>query len=368
MDRQEKLCPGKDCDEHVTAISPKFLDETKKNHYLLSAMKTLIPLTAIAAIAASGLSNAQQTTAAYSDPSGYVTVKINPGIFNLVGVSLHEPIVISGVIDSVSSNAVVDADVDFSTLDSGVYILELNDGSGIVQEVEVLDSETLTTSDDLSANITGDVTRYSLRKASTLDSVFGADNSKANLVASTDGSDNGVDKVIVQTSTGLQTYFYLNLPGVLVGWFDGSDAAGDKVLNYADGLYVQTVAGSTASDFVVTGQVKLEETASVLQPGFNLLNAVVPAGLTLGTSGLEDFIKQSTDGTTNGGVDTVLIPDPLNPGSFKTYFYLNLPPTFVGWFDGENSADDVKLEGAFFLNNREGTVKPYRINKPTIGS
>ncbi|MGJ8644549.1 MAG: hypothetical protein ACSHX9_14155 [Luteolibacter sp.] len=328
-------------------------------------MKNLIPLAALAAITTTGALQAQ--TQAFSTPSGYVTVSISPGIFNLTGVSLHEPVVLSGVIDSATATTIVDADVDFSALAAGTYILELNDDSGIIQEVTVLDANTLTTVDDLSGSVTGGVTAYKLRPASTLDSVFGADNSKANLVESPDGGDSGVDKIIVQSASGLSTYFYVNAPGVLVGWFDGTGAAGDTVLNYADGLYVQTTPTSTATDFVITGQVKEQNTGSVLNPGFNLLNPVVPAGLTLGTSGLQDYILASTDGG-DTGVDKVLIPDSETPGAFKTYYYVNAPGVFVGWFDGTDPADDVKLEGAFFLNNVEGSVKPYLINGPTLGS
>ena len=328
-------------------------------------MKTFIPFTIAAALAASGLANAQ--TPAFSTPSGYVTVKVNPGVFNLVGVTLHEPIELSGTLDSATSNSVDDADVNFSSLAAGVYILELTDGSGVLQEVTVLDSDTLVTSDDLSGNVSDGVTTYKLRRASTLDSVFGSDNSKANLKPSTDGSANGVDKVIVQTVSGLKSYYYVDIPGTLEGWFDGAASAGDTVLNYADGLYVQTLPGSTATDFVIVGAVKVSETASVLKPGFNLLSAVTPAGLTLGTCGLEAYIAPSTDGSSNGA-DILLIPNPLEPGSFSSYYYVNIPGTLEAWFDGANVADDIALEGAFFLNNLEGSVKPYVINGPTLGS
>lgn len=324
-------------------------------------MKILIPLTTVAMLALSSIAHAQ--TSAFSQPSGYVTVEINPGIFNLVGVSLHEPSLLSGVLDSATTTSVIDTSVDFTSLPDGVYILELDDDSGIIQEVTVVDSNTLRTSDDLSGNITGGTTAYTLRPAATLDSVFGADNSTANLTPSTDGSANGVDTILIQTSTGLSSYYFVDV-GDLTGWFDGEAFAGDTVLNYADGIYVRTLADTTATSFIIAGQVKLEETGSILQPGFNFVNTVTPAGLTLGSSGLQDFIEPSIDGSRNGA-DLVLLPNPLRPGSFVTYYYVDTSG-FTGWFDGEARADDVELNGAFFIRNLEGTVKPYRINGPTI--
>ena len=271
----------------------------------------------------------------------------------------------SGTLDSATAASVDDADVDFSSLPAGIYILELTDGSGVVQEVEVVDTDTLSTPDDISASVTGDVTTYTLRPASTLDSVFGADNSKANLSPSTDGSTSGADIVWVQTASGLQQFYYVDIPGTLEGWFDGSEPAGDTVLNYADGLYVQTQPSSTANSFTVVGEVKVAATSSVLIPGFNLLNAVAPAGLTLGESGLQAYIEPSTDGSETGA-DLVLIPDLANPGSFKTYYYVDIPGTLQAWFDGAETADSIPLEGPFFLNNLEGSTKPYKINAPTV--
>jgi hypothetical protein len=329
-------------------------------------MKSFIPYSLLAAAAACGLAFGQAGPA-YTTPVGYTTVAISPGIFNLVGVTVHESVVVAGIIDSATSNTVVDADVDFSTLPAGNYILELTDGSGIVQEVTVLSSTELSTPEDISASITDNVTTYNLRPVSTLDSIFGSDNSKANLVASTDGSANGVDKVLVQTSTGLQTFYYVDIPGTFEGWFDGAAPAGDTVLNYADGLYVQTIPGSAATDFTISGEVKVFETGSILNPGFNLLNAVAPAGLTLGSSGLQAYVEPSVDGSTSGA-DLVVIPDALNPGSFKNYYYVDIPGTLQAWFDGAQVADDVELTGAFFLNNLEGSIKPYVVNPPTIGN
>lgn len=320
-------------------------------------MKPIIPFALLCALATS------TAPGAVTDPVGYVTVTLEPGIFNLVGVTLHQPVVASGTLESATASTVVDDTADFTSL-TGPLILELNDGSGVIQEVTVQDATTLTTPEDISSFVTAGVS-YSVRQADTIDSIFGSDNSKANLVASPDGSDAGVDKVFVQTATGLQQFYYVDAPGTFEGWFDGAGPAGDTVINYADGLYVQTVPTSTATDFQIAGEVKTNPTSSVLQPGFNLVNAVAPAGLTLGNSGLGDFIEASPDGS-SATADKVLIPDLNNPGSFTEYFYVNAPGTFVGWFDGAGSADAVELTGPFFLRNVEGSVKPYTISAPEI--
>ena len=330
-------------------------------------MKRKIPFILLAAAAACGISFAEPV---FTTPVGYVTVPLNQGVYNLVGLTLHNPTIVSGTLTSVSSNLVVDDNADFSVIEQDVvYILEINTGlgAGIIQEIVNPPSSTsIATPDDLDGLVSSGST-YSLRKAATLDSIFGAENEVAELAESVDGSSAGADTILVPKGDGtFDTYFFVNAPGVFVGWFDGSDAAGDAVLNYSDAIFVRTSSSSTAIDLVISGEVKAVDTQGVLLTGFNLLSSVDPATMTLASSGLQDSLSPSADGSTTGA-DLVLVPNSAAPGTFNTFFYVDAPGVFTGWFDGSEPADDVSLNGGFFIRNF-GSTKSYNLSAPAIGN
>lgn len=332
-------------------------------------MKSSISYSLLAAAMACGL--AQGAATAYTTPVGYATVPIKPGIFNLVGVTLQQPTAVAGIITAVSGTTITSSASNFSVLTPGVvYILEITNGAGngVIQEIiNPPSATTITTPQDISASITPGVTTFSIRKADTLNSAFGALNEKMNLSASTDGSSNGADLVLIPVGDGsYKTYYFVNAPSIpFVGWLDGSDPAGDVVVNYADGVFVQTLPSSAAKNLVTSGEVKATKTSGLLATGFNLLNSVAPAGLTLIQSGLQNSMTPSTDGSSNGA-DLLLIPDPAFPGAYKTYYYVVAPSIpYTGWLDGSDPADNVNLNGAFFLNKFSAPAA-YTVAGPQI--
>jgi hypothetical protein len=317
----------------------------------------------IAAAAACGLAQAQTT--AYTTPVGYTTKTLKPNIFNLVGVTLHNPTVAAGVLDAETSapNTVTDNEVDFTaTLTGGsTYILELADGT--VQEITSWAGSVLTTPDDISGFVTPGTTKYKLRKASTVSDIFGATNSAA-LTPSVDGDFTvNTDLVLIFNGASFDTIYYINDGGGTEGWFDDAgNPAESKVVAYPESLFVQRVAGSDI-DLVVTGEVKTDGTNGVLAAGFNYLNGVAPAGMTLASSGLSSSVLASPDGDYTV-VDNVLIQN--TDGSYTTHFYIDDGGGTTGWFDdGGNSTDTAPLDGGFLLLNVGGT-KPYSIAAPEI--
>jgi len=94
---------------------------------------------------------------AYTTPAGFVTHTLKAGQFNLIGLTLHQPVLVSGEFTAVSSDdngtvgdttddfsVLTDSDVNFATaLTSGTtYILEITEASdtdlnGTIQEITV---------------------------------------------------------------------------------------------------------------------------------------------------------------------------------------------------------------------------------------
>ncbi len=325
-------------------------------------MKTYIPYSLILAAAASGMAFGAET--AYTTPVGYVTQALPANQFTLAGLTVQQPTKAAGIIDaeSASPKSVTDNEVNFTTLltAGATYILELPNGT--IQEITAWSGSVLTTPDDITAFVVPGTTTYKLRKASTVSDVFGATNTVAALTSGTDA--NLCDKLLIpNANNGFDTVFYYNDGAGTEGWLDGdSNLAADKPMPYVDGFYVQRVAG-TAKSMVISGEVKTKATSGVLVAGYNYLNSVAPAGLTLDGSNLKAFVSQGTDAST---VDNVLLPTAL--GGYTTCFYYNDGAGAEGWLDGDsNLAGGFLLEDGFLIFNR-GSVKPYTLSVPSTYS
>jgi hypothetical protein len=296
----------------------------------------------------------------YTVPVGYSTSTLAPNQFTLVSPTVHSSSIASGVLDAVSAapNTVTDNEVNFTTtLTAGAtYILELP--NGIIQEVASWSGSVLTTPENITTHVTPATTTYKLRKAATISDVFGATNS-AGLTASPDGNTAIADNILVYNGSTFDTVYYYN-DGSFAGWFDAvGNAAQNKVLNYADGFYVKRVTGSNIN-LVFSGEIKSKPTSGVLTNGYNYLGAVAPAGLDLDSSGLKNFISQSSTGNPST-VDNVLIPD---GAVYRTCYYFNDGAGFEGWYDAQGSAvGNLSLSSGFLILNR-GVTKLYTLSVP----
>lgn len=313
--------------------------------------------TLIALAAACGFASAQTT--AYTTPVGYVTEPLAPNAFTFLGLTLHQSTASAGVITAAGANYVDVGTTDWTAIltAGATYILELPNGT--IQEITAWNNAgRLTTPENISGQVTPGTTQFKLRKAATISDVFGAENS-AGLTPDSDGDYvSGNDLIYVPTGGGIAIVYYYD-DGETTGWFDadGNEAA-NLPLVYADGFYVRRVAGS-AVNLVVTGEVKTVPTSGVLAPGWNYLSSVAPVGLTVGTSGLQNFITPDTEGDYLK-VDNLYVTD---AGTVKIIYYYNDGET-AGWFDADgNEAQDVPLEGDFLLLNR-GVTKPYTVSVP----
>jgi len=306
---------------------------------------------------------ASATTTAYTTPVGYVTTPIAPSQFTFVGLTVHNPTISAGVLASASATpkSVTVTGVDFVALlgapGTGTYILELADGT-IQEIINWTAAGVLDTVDDITGKVVAGTTTYKLRKASTVSDVFGATNSAGLTPDRVGDYTTNTDLLYVFVDGALKIVYYYN-DGTTTGWFDadGNDAS-KYPLVYADGFYVKRTAGSTIS-LVTTGEVKQAPTSGVVNHGWNFLSSVAPAGLTLGTSGLQNFLTADAIGDYQTVCDNVYLYTP----ALKICYYYN-DGTTAGWFDSDgNDATGASVEGAFLILDR-GATKPYTLSIP----
>jgi hypothetical protein len=324
-------------------------------------MKSSISYSLLLAAAACGVAVGQTT--AYTTPVGYVTETLRPNQYNLIGLTLQNPTVSAGVVASATSNSVTVTGATFSSLLTAgqTYILELADGT--IQEVAAWTDTVLSTPENISSKITAGTTEFKLRKAATVSSVFGAQNS-AGLKASPDGDPTTADNLVISTDSGLLTVYFFDDGAGTTGWYDASGNPADSVvLPYSDGFFVQRVSGSDIN-LVVSGELKKAPTSTVISPGYNYLSGVSPAGtgLTLATSGLADYISRSADGDAST-VDNVLLP--TSGGSYTNCYFFDDGAGTTGWYDASgNPADTSNISSGFLIYN-VGETKSLKISVPS---
>lgn len=304
-------------------------------------MKTLIPLTALAALVASSSLPAQ--TPAFSKPSGYVTETLQPG-FNLIGLTLHSSPLASGTLTEITPTAITVSSA-ISPTPGDFYILEINDGAtaGGLQEVpaSAITGNVINLTQDLGAMGVNIGDAFSLRKAPTLEEIFGTTNSVLKKAATP-----GVaDLVWLPNGNGGYNRYFLN---TLNAWRNAAGGAAPNVpVVYADGFFVQRKDSTV--DLIITGQVKTTPTKISITPGFNLVGTSYPVGATLQNSGLDGVVKKAA---TPGVADLIWVPN--GNGGYDRYF-LN---TLNAWRNAAGGAapDNVPLKSAIFLQRKDAAA------------
>ena len=299
---------------------------------------------------------AQDTSAsAFTTPAGYVTHTLEAGQFNLLGLTLHESVVVAGSFESVSGTALGDNDVDFTTiLTSGTtYVLEItnsvnDDNIGKVQEVVSWTTNEITTSDDLGLQV-GD--EYQIRASATISSVFGEDNSSGLQGATSSAA---ADNIYVRVDGGFDVYYFSTGGFFGEGWRRVGGGATDfsnQPLFITDAIYIQR-NGATDLDLILTGSVKTGDSQLAVTEDFSFLSGVFPVGSTFESSGMQASV---VGGSSSGASDNVLIQ--VEGGGFDTYYYSTGGFFGIGWRkvgDGSTDHSTTELPSAFILS-RVGT-------------
>lgn len=275
---------------------------------------TTLKKAALAAGSLSFLAGSAFSQTAVSGAGGYTTLNLSVG-FNLVGVSLFDPVIVSGTVDAEAGAVITDTDVDFTASLSdptATYLIEILSGaqSGAVAEIaSVDDANNITLTGDLGAG-TAD---YQIRKAPTLNDVFGTQLEGGGFAP--------VDIVWLPDGAGGYDQYALKTPENEYRSTSSFFAAPAKPISifYPDGLFVQVA--NTAKDVVVTGMVKTTGTVVSANTGFNVTANNAPVGNTLDSSGLANFL----DGGAFAPVDIVWLTD--GAGGYNQYAY----KTGDGW-------------------------------------
>jgi hypothetical protein len=327
-------------------------------------MKTLIPLTALAALVASGTAFAQ--TPAFSKPSGYTTQTLRANTLNLVGFNLLPPTLTTGQFTAVSGANISNSGAAFlTTLPAGKScVIEITSGTaaGTVQDFITWNNTTITLPAAVPGVAIGD--SYNIRVVPTLQETF-----PSGFLASATGAANA-DKVWVPNGAGGYTKYYNRITVAPTGWritTTGSNDAGAAPANipllYTDGVLIEKKG--TAKDFVQTGVVKTNSSNSLIVTGLNPISIVSPTGLTLQTAGLQGDIASAT-GAANA--DKVWVPNGLG-GYTKYYHRITVSPT--GWRTTSTGSNDTGAAAANValpsgvLIERKGSSKVVSLDVPT---
>ncbi|RYD83518.1 MAG: hypothetical protein EOP84_07785 [Verrucomicrobiaceae bacterium] len=312
----------------------------------------------LAAAAATGMALGQT---AYTTPVGYTTTTLKQG-FNNVGITVHAPTKIAGNLEVIATNSVQDttAGVNFTTAlgaTGTLHILEITSGAalGFVSEINTWNTSSITTVDNLVAQgvVAGDT--YKIRKAPTLEEIFGT----ATTGPLTAGGATTADLVHVPTGVpGQYTQYHLTAGGAFRSVVPSALAPNVPVV-YLDGLFVQRKATGT-KDLVISGEVKTTKTKSNLVTGFNYIGTVYPVGSTIQNSGLEAFITPGAAAV----ADIIHVPT-ATPGQY-TQVFRNAANTWRTVVPAGN-APVIDLTGAIFIE-RKGAATPYAISVPSTWS
>ncbi|MGJ8677309.1 MAG: hypothetical protein ACSHX0_07310 [Akkermansiaceae bacterium] len=341
-------------------------------------MKTLYTITILTGLSL-GLLHAQEVR---TTPVGYVTHTLKAGQFNLIGLTMHEAVTVTGTFETVvgttdgvsgatsTGTTFTDTDVDFDSLltDGTTYIVEITSGSsdgavdltGTIQELvwtsPSATTDFIVTSDDLESGDNIDTLEYQIRPSTSLQDLFGATPSIASGATAT-----ASDIVWVPAGNGtFNRYFYRTSLGGSGTWYNIVD---DEVVTesiplvYTDGVMVEVKSTSTDSELVITGSVKTEAISFSVFTGFNLFSNVYPIGSTLQNCGLDEDLAS---GATASVSDIVWLPS--ENGGFVRYFYRTNLGGAQTWFNitdnvevGDLEEDGVSLTSAFFVERKAGS-------------
>jgi uncharacterized protein (TIGR02597 family) len=316
-------------------------------------MKSFLSQVLLVTLAATAASFGQ--TEAKTIPVGYVSHTLKAGVYNLIGLTVHEPNLTNGAFESKNSASLTLTDNEglFSSFVAGqTYLLEISSGTsaGAIQEVTTWSGNTLTNLPaDFLAGLTG-AESYSIRKSSTLGSIFGEQNQAALL----GGNANSADLIMLPNGSGGFNSFYYSTGGFTgTGWRKVGGGSTDFVnqpVVYTDGLLILR-RGATDLTLTISGSVKNSSALVGVANQYEYLGGVYPVGSTLASSGLSSKVLAGNANT----ADLIMMPN--GSGGYLSYYYSSGGFTGVGWRQVGGGATDkaaTELPSGFILCRRQG--------------
>ena len=309
------------------------------------------------------VASASAQSVAYSKPAGFVTHTLKAQQLNLIGLTLHEPVVYSGSFDAVEGLALRDsnADYDATLISDSSYVLEIVDNptdpslNGVIQVITDWTAQEITTTADLAGDGLTAGAKYNLRAPKTISDVFGSSNS-AGLTAGANMA--SADVIWLHNGLGFDKFYYSEgggFGGGEAGWKDHSGAdAGDYPIIYTDAVIIQNKA-LTDKKLVVSGVVKTKAVTLALMEGkFNFISSTFPVGSTLGNSGLEADLVAGPDKVSS---DVVWMPN--DEGCYDQYYY-----STEGWKDVQDQPASETLLTSGIIIERIGDNANAKLTPP----
>jgi hypothetical protein len=312
-------------------------------------MKTITYSLILAALAATGSAIAQDT--AYTTPVGYETLRLAPGQFNIIGKRLFNPPVASGTFETSTPATLVDNEAAFNLEPATNYIIESAAGGIVITSGASFSGTTVSGLSGITPSFQG---KYVVRVAETVSSIFGAAN-QAGLASSANADPTEADLILIPNGSGFTRVFYSTFADdpAFQGWLDADtfDKVSDELIDPSQGLFVQTAISTSPIDLVISGEVKTTPTAFVVDNTFTLLGGVYPAGATLATSGISNYLQKSPNADPTEA-DNILLPD--GAGGFVRAFFSTFAddPEFAGWLNSDtfDKIPNQEITSGFFVN------------------
>lgn len=309
-----------------------------------------------------------------SNVVGYTTETLQgDGAYNLIGLTLHNPIEVVGSITALAGTTVTDGAVDFTTaLTAGTtYVMQITSGAqdGAIQVVDTWAGNDLTTPQDLGALGVAVGDTYQLREVATLSSIFGA----ANEAGLLEGDIATADIIWIPIGGGGFAKFFYSpgsvFPPVAEGWKSASGAAADsQPIVYTDGMFIQR-RGAGPLDLVVAGEVETSTVQLLAEAGnYNYVSTIFPVGSTLGNCGLEATLLHGDIATAD-----VLWMQKADRSGYDKFFYTDgsvFPPVTAGWKNAAGAdATNQALTSGMIIQRRGATdVAPGLTPPPSYAS
>lgn len=300
-------------------------------------------------------------TESYSDVVGYTTTVVKgtssgtgTSYFNFIPVQLAKSAAFSGQATATGTTVTLTG-ANLATLTSPHYlIIQSGSGAGYLSDILGNTSTTVTTSEDLSAQI-GAGAKVSVIPHVLLTDVLG--NGGTLIIAG--GAAATADIVYLVGSDGsFKSYYYKT--GLGAGWKDAGTgvAAGSVVIYPSEAILVERKASANTASIVQSGVVPSHDTKSVYTPGFNTGSSGFPTSLTL--TGLTSVLT----GGTAAGADQVYLVD-SSTGQLKAYYYKT--GLGAGWKDastGVAASTSADIGEGFVIQRRQGTSTVLSQTKP----
>jgi len=311
-------------------------------------MKTKLSLLGLIASLSAVVTVSAQNTAV-TKPVGYHTETILGDAFTLLGINVGNAVAAAGDFDA---DAASDNDVDFTTLltDGTSYTVQ-NLSTGASASVTGFDATSLTTTLSVGS---GD--SYEVRADATISSIFGGNN-EAGLG---EGDSLSADVIWIPQDDGSFRQIYraqAQPPFVAAGWAEIGEAgdAASAVIPFDVGIFIQRRQADPV-DIVFVGHVRTSATTvNLLADKFNFVNRVLPVGITLGDSNIEEAPSWK-DGDSLSA-DIIWLPN--GAGGYDQYYYAAAQPPFVaaGWAQVGAAGDKsgVELTAGYAVQKRGDT-------------